>query len=312
MTERQKHHNATDRQLRLLVGLVVFVASIAIVASVYAIAAGLVQTPSLLAILALTLAATASNRTNITIRLGANKWGQGWKEIVFLVGLVVVPPPWMVLCTAVGIVIGRLIGRVGPMKVAFGAGKDTIAVAAGGLVAYATGTAFSGTGPQFDPIAQLLILITVTVVDEVLVNSVVALATHTPLTKQITRELDIRLGFMAVRGIVALLLVWLFSVNRDAQLLLIAPLLILTLHLWYLSRIRSPTNAGRGSGSPVPRMRSTSSTWTWSAVAVARAPELFSADGAEIELRTPSRPARPRRRRQVHLDGDRRRPPTRS
>ncbi len=43
---------------------------------------------------------------------------------------------------------------------------------------------------------------------------------------------------MAVRGIVALLLVWLFSVNRDAQLLLIAPLLILTLHLWYLSRIR--------------------------------------------------------------------------
>jgi diguanylate cyclase (GGDEF)-like protein len=285
LTAGKDHHNATDRQLRLLVGLVVFLASIAIIWSIHTIVTNDVVTPPLLAIGALTLAASASNRTIINIRLGANKYGQGWTDIVFLVGLAVVPPPWMVLCTAVGIAIGRLLGRVSPMKVAFGASKDTVAVTIGGLVAYATGSAYSDGDPRFHPTALVLVLLAVTVVDELLVNTVVALATRTPLPKLIRRQLDIRIAFLATRLVVALLLVWLLSVNRDAQVLLVAPLLILTLHLWYLSRIRKRDErlSWQGLASSTEALNDVDLGRVME-VAVEWAPNLFSADGAEVEV----------------------------
>lgn len=263
----------------------VFVASVAVVGSIYAVTTDRVQTPPLWMILALTLAAMASHRTNITIRLGANKYGQGWKDILFLVGLTLLPPPWMVLCTAVGIVIGWLGGRVGPMKTAFGVGKDTIAVAVGGLVAYATGAAYAGDDPQFHPVGQLLVLVAITVVDELLVNPVVALATHTPLAKQVRRHLDIRLGFMAARILVALLLVWLLSIDRGAQLLLVAPLLIFTVHLWYLWRVRKRDErlSWQGLATSAEALNDVDLRRVME-VAVEWAPKLFSADGAEVEV----------------------------
>ncbi|MDG4822128.1 bifunctional diguanylate cyclase/phosphodiesterase [Asanoa sp. WMMD1127] len=286
MTDEPKtHHNATDRQLRLLVGLVVFLAAVAIAASIYMIATKRVENPSLLTLGALTVAATASNRAMLNVRIRANKYGQSWTEIVTLVGLTVAPPPWVVVCTAVGIVIGRVLGRVSPLKVAFGASKDAVSAAAGAGVMYAGGTAFVTGDPQFHILSLVLAFLTVTVVDELLVHPVVALATRTPLSQQFRRYLDIRIGFGLARLVVALFIVWLLSLNRDAQVLLVAPLLILTLHLWYSNRIRKrderiswqrlASSAEALNDVDLRRVMEVAVEWT---------PDLFSADGAEVEV----------------------------
>ncbi|GIF46952.1 diguanylate cyclase/phosphodiesterase [Asanoa ferruginea] len=286
MTDEQKaHHNATDRQLRLLVGLVVFVALVALIFSIHAIATGLVNTPPLVAIAALALAATASTSAVVNVRVNATKFGQSWTDIVILVALTVMPPPWVVVSTAVGIVIGRFLARVSPLKVAFGTGKDTICAAAGGLVAYATGAHFVQGEPQFHLTTLFLMLLAVTFTDELLINPVISLATQTPLSQQIRRHLDIRLGFLAARLIVAFFVVWLLSVNHDAQLLLVVPLLILTMHLWYLSRIRKRDEriSWQGLATSAEALNDVDLDRVM-AVAVEWAPSLFSADSAEVEV----------------------------
>jgi len=286
VTDRSgKHHDATDRQLRLLIGLVVFVASVAIVAAIVLIAADRIPAPSILVLLALTLAATASNRATLTVRIRANKYGQSWTEIVVLVGFAVAPPPWVLLAVAVGIGVGRILWRGTPSKVAFGTGKDIVSAAAGAVVVYAAGAEFTGGSPQLHIPALVGALIAMTAVDELLVHPVISLATRTSLVQQYRRDLDIRLGFVAARLAASLAIVWLISVNQDARLLLIAPLLILTLHLWYSGRIR--TRAERAS---LQRLASAAESLNdidldrVLAVAVHQAPELFSADDAEIEV----------------------------
>jgi diguanylate cyclase (GGDEF)-like protein len=286
LTDRSKtHHNATDRQLRLLVGLVVFLALGPIAASIYAIAAGRTEQPSILTIVALIVAVVASNRAVLNVRVRSNNWGQSWTDIVVLVGLTVAPPPWVVLCTAVGVAIGRMLGRISPLKLVFGEAKDTVWAAAGAAVLYAASADFRGGVPQFNVTALAIAFVALTVVDELLALPVIALATHTPLRQQFRRYLDIRIGFGAARFVVAILIVWLLSINRDAQLLLVAPLLILSLHLWYSGRIRK-----RDERISWQRLASSAEALNdvdlgrVLEVAVEWAPDLFSADGAEVEL----------------------------
>ena len=286
MTDGQRdHHDATDRQLRLLIGLVVFLASVVVLAAVYLVVTGRSPTPPLIAIGGLLLGAIASNRAALNVRIRANKHGQSWTEIVVLVGLSVAPPPWVVLSIAAGITISRIVGRFSPSKVAFGAGKDTIAAAAGAVVMYALDAQFSEGAPQFHATALVLALTAMTIVDELLVHPVIALATRTPLRQQYRRDVDIRLGFVGARLIASLSVVWLLSVNRDAQLLLIAPLLILTLHLWYSGRIRK-----RDERVSLQRLASATEALNdvdldhVLDVAVRWAPDLFSADGAEVDV----------------------------
>ncbi|WP_203710609.1 putative bifunctional diguanylate cyclase/phosphodiesterase [Asanoa siamensis] len=245
----------------------------------------MVEYPSSLVIGTLIVAATASNRAMLNVRIGSNRYGQSWTEIVTLVGLAVVPPPWVVVSTAVGILIGRILNRLSPMKVAFGAAKDTLSAAAGAAVVYASGAAFTGTYPQFHLGAMVLAFVAVTVLDELLVHPVVALATRTPLSQQFRRYLDIRIWLALARLLVTVFIVWLLSVNRDAQVLLVAPLLILTLHLWYSSRIRK-----RDERTSWQRLASSAEALNdvdlrrVMEVAVEWSPDLFSADGAEVEV----------------------------
>uniref|UniRef100_UPI003571382F putative bifunctional diguanylate cyclase/phosphodiesterase n=1 Tax=Asanoa iriomotensis TaxID=234613 RepID=UPI003571382F len=262
-----------------------FVASIPIGASAYAIASGRSHDTSILVVIGLIAAVIASNRAKVNVRLRSNKWGQSWTDIVVLVGLTIAPPPWVVLCTVVGVAIGRLLARVSPIKIAFGAAKDTVWASVGAGVLYAYGADFRGGAPEFHAAALVLAFIALTVVDELIANPVIALGTRTPLRQFFLRYLDIRVGFGAARLVVAVFVVWLLSVNRDAQLLLVAPLLILTLHLWYSGRIRKrderiswqrlATSAEALNDVDLGRVLEVAVKW---------APELFSADGAEVEL----------------------------
>ncbi|MEV4621754.1 bifunctional diguanylate cyclase/phosphodiesterase [Asanoa sp. NPDC049573] len=265
----------------------VFVASVPFVVSVIAIATHRTHSASILVILGMIAAVIASNRAKMNVRLRSNKWGQSWTDIVVLVGLTIAPPPWVVLCTAVGVVIGRLLARVSPLKVAFGAAKDTVWASAGAGVLYAYGADFRDGPPVFHAIALVLAFLALTVVDELIANPVIALAAHTPLRQHFLRYLDIRIGFGAARLVVAVFVVWLLSVNQDAQLVLVAPLLILTLHLWYSGRIRK-----RDERISWQRLASSAEALNdvdlgrVLEVAVEWSPDLFSADGAEVELFT--------------------------
>ncbi|HTF10226.1 MAG TPA: bifunctional diguanylate cyclase/phosphodiesterase [Asanoa sp.] len=239
----------------------------------------------MLAIGGLVVAAIASARVMLKVRVRSNSWGQSWTDIVVLIGLTVAPPPWVVLCTAVGVAISRLLGRVGTLKVLFGVAKETVWTSAGAAVLYAAGADFRGGTPQFNATALALAFVALTVVDELLAHPVIALATHTPVRQQFRRYVDLRIGFGLARLIVALFIIWFLSINRDAQLLLVAPLLILTLHLWYSGRIRK-----RDERISWQRLASSAEALNdvdlgrVLEVAVEWAPDLFSADGAEVEL----------------------------
>ncbi|MEV0715706.1 EAL domain-containing protein [Asanoa sp. NPDC050611] len=224
----------------------------------------------------------------LTVRIRSTKYGQSWTEIVTLVGLAVAPPPWVVVCTAAGILVGRLLSRVSPLKIAFGVGKDIVLAAVGAGVVYAFHAAFTGDTPEFHVVALILAFLAMTVLDELLVHPVVALATRSPLRQQFRRYLDIRVGLAFARLAVSVVIVWLLSVNGDAQVLLVAPLLILTLHLWYSSRIRK-----RDERASWQRLASSAEALNdvdlrrVMEVAVEWTPDLFSADGAEVEVFDP-------------------------
>ncbi|SNT46627.1 diguanylate cyclase (GGDEF) domain-containing protein [Asanoa hainanensis] len=239
----------------------------------------------MLAIAGLVVASIASSRVVLNVRIRSNNWGQSWTDIVVLIGLTFAPPPWVVLCTAVGGIISRLIGRISPLKMTFAVAKDIVWASAGAAVLYAAGADFRGGAPQFNVTVLALAFLALTLVDELLAHPVIALATHTPLRQQFSRYVDIRIGFGAARLVVALFIVWLLSINRDAQLLLVAPLLILSLHLWYSGRIRK-----RDERISWQRLASSAEALNdvdlgrVMEVAVEWAPDLFSADGAEVEL----------------------------
>ncbi|PGH41857.1 GGDEF-domain containing protein [Micromonospora sp. WMMA1996] len=293
MTRVHARDNGTDRRLLLLVGLVVFSASIATLVSIRLIDTGDLATQKNLtrAITIAFLVAVAAT-VNVRIRIRATTHGVSWTDAASVIGLAVAPVPWVVVATGVGVAIARLIGRLTPIKLAFGVAKEMTLAAAGGLVLVLAGWSWPWSGSIGRSLpALVLAYLTVVVLDELLTFPVLAFATGTPIRKRFREQVDLRLASVLARFSVVLCTLLILRINPT--FLVVVPPLVLSLHLAYSSRLRS--RAERQAWQRLARTTDALNVVDLDQVlttAVTQATELFSADEVEIELREEGRVVR--------------------
>jgi diguanylate cyclase (GGDEF)-like protein len=282
----------TDRQLRLYVGLVAFAGLgclIWAVSSFPAMTAGVLLYPVALTI----IIASASGRL-IQLRVRADYITFTSTSGAILVAVATVPLPVTVLCTAFGVLIAKIALR-DPIKVTFNVAKNTIAATAAGVAAHLAGIRPS---PEltFDvpPLPHLigaivLAALTFAVVDELLGHSVVALATRTSWRQSFTHNWDVVAVIRLVNVAIAVLVV--VVIAHEARLIVAMVPAMLALQFATKNRIRQRADqeAWQRLAASTDRLNVTDLTAVLHA-AVTRAPGLFSADGAEIELRDTDQP----------------------
>ncbi|WP_089154848.1 putative bifunctional diguanylate cyclase/phosphodiesterase [Micromonospora sp. NBS 11-29] len=277
----------------LLVGLVVFSAGIAILASIRLIGSGgLVTEKNLTSALTITFLVAVAATVNVRIRIRATTHGVSWTDAASVIGLAVAPVPWVVLATGLGVAIARLIGRLPPIKLAFGIAKEMTLAAVGGLVLTIAGWSWPWTGPIGRSLpALVLAYLTVVVLDELLTFPVLAFATGTPIRNRFREQVDLRLASVLARF--SVILCTLLILRANATFLVVVPPLVLSLHLAYSSRLRS--RAEREAWQRLARTTDALNVVDLDQVlttAVTQATELFSADEVEIELREQGRVVR--------------------
>ncbi|MEU5720944.1 bifunctional diguanylate cyclase/phosphodiesterase [Micromonospora sp. NPDC047738] len=290
MTRANARDNGTDRRLLLLVGLVVFAAAITLLASLRLIQVqGLTTSADLTRAATLTFLVAVAATVNVRIRIRATTHGVSWTDAASVIGLAVAPVPWVIVATGLGVAIARMIGRLPPIKLAFGVAKEMTLAAVGGMVLVASGWTWPWSGPVPHSLpALVLAYLTVVVLDELLMFPVLAFATRTPILNRFRQQLDLRLASVVARFSVILSTLLILRINPT--FLVVVPPLVLSLHLAYSSRLRS--RAERDAWQRLARTTDALNVVDLDEVlttAVTQATELFSADEVDIELREESR-----------------------
>ncbi|MEV4540091.1 putative bifunctional diguanylate cyclase/phosphodiesterase [Micromonospora echinaurantiaca] len=279
----QDRQTGTDRQLRLLVGLVVVVAGLA--GAVAAPRVPLHGLPDTAVVWAALVSLVAVGFTvKVRIRIRATHHNIAWTETAIMIALAVAPMPTVVLATGAGVAIAAALARLTPVKALFGVGKNMLVATVAGLVLHASGWQ-TNTGDVLDVVGPIATAyLAAVVVDEVITLPVIALATGTRLSALFRGDWDLRLGGGLARLLVIIGTV--FIIRIDNRLLLAVPLLVLSLHLAYSTRFRARTE--QQAWQRLARTTDALNVVDLDKVlttAVTQAAELFSADEVEIELR---------------------------
>ncbi|TYC25779.1 bifunctional diguanylate cyclase/phosphodiesterase [Micromonospora sp. MP36] len=267
-----------------------FAAAITVLASLRLIQVqGLTASADLTRAATLTFLVAVAATVNVRIRIRATTHGVSWTDAASVIGLAVAPVPWVVIATGLGVAITRMIGRLPPIKLAFGVAKEMTLAAVGGMVLVASGWTWPWSGPILRSLpALVLAYLTVVVLDELLMFPVLAFATRTPILNRFRQQLDLRLASVVARFSVILSTLLILRINPT--FLVLVPPLVLSLHLAYSSRVRS--RAERDAWQRLARTTDALNVVDLDEVlttAVTQATELFSADEVDIELREESR-----------------------
>nr|WP_203782877.1 bifunctional diguanylate cyclase/phosphodiesterase [Actinoplanes rishiriensis] len=271
--------DATDRQLRLLIGLVVVLALGAAGLNVWYAVASSLPLPNPVLLLLIYAGSVTANRFKVYVRFGSSKNATTWNEIPVLVGLVLLPGPWVVLLTAASLATVKIWTRVAPHKAVFSVAKEVLAVSAAGTVLTLVGQ------PQPTAGAVILAYLAFWLVDELLFHPVIALASRTGPIKAFRQDLGGRVLTNLVRLVTVVYIIEV--VLSDANLLLLGfvPLLVACLYLWQSSRLR--TREERSSWRQLADITDELSSVDLNhvlCVAATQGARLFSADEVEIDL----------------------------
>jgi diguanylate cyclase (GGDEF)-like protein len=272
-----------DQRLYMLVGLVVFLALTALVLSappvLSALPAG--STPSWSAVAAMVVLVVVGDFLEVKVRVRSTFHGMSWADAAVLVGLSMLPAPWMVFITAVGIAIGQVVRRRSPAKFAFGVGKETVTAFVGGQVLVLLGFATPIDAGDIGLLA--LAFAAITLLDPLLTIPVIALSSRTRVLDRLRTNLDIRVAANVGRLLVAILAV--LTLQLNPTFIYALPLLVLFAHLWHERWVRAreereawqnlatATEAFTGVDLDVVLRES-----------VVRGNKLFSADELEVEV----------------------------
>jgi diguanylate cyclase (GGDEF)-like protein len=272
-----------DQRLYLLVGLVLFVGLAAIGWSGAAALADLRDGPdgSVTAVVSLVLLVAVGSLLTVQVRVRSTVHGMAWADTAVVVGLAILPWPWVTVATAVGTAAANAVRRRPPLKFGFGVAKDSVSAFAGGLVLVGLGR--PGPLEVADLPSLALAYVAMTLVDELLTIPVIALASRTPVIDRFRANWDIRLITMVGRFVVAILAV--LALQLNPTLIYALPLLVLLAHLWQERWVRTreereawqnlaaATEAFTGVDLDVVLRES-----------VVRGAKLFSADAIEVEV----------------------------
>ncbi|WFE28622.1 diguanylate cyclase [Solwaraspora sp. WMMD791] len=233
-------NDEADRRLVPLVGLIVCCGLVALAWAVSQIA----TTPSLPALhhplVLASLVAVASGCT-VPIRIRAPQ-GISPTSAAVLVSVAVLPPSWVVVCTALGVAAGRLVAGSTPLKVAFASAKESL-----GALGAASAAAWWGLSPALGSTTHLTrswatttlalcaAALAYAVVDETLPVPVVSLAERTSWRRVVRRGAGMRAVVKVATLLIAMVTVVVVAI--DARLLVATPLAVLLLHSGYRRRL---------------------------------------------------------------------------
>lgn len=279
-----RDHDQAEQQLRLLVGLVVSLGATAVLLSGPTVVTGLTEGPrpswTVLAVLIALIA--AADRLTVEVRIRSTVHGIAWSDAVILVGLAVMPWPWVVAVTALGTILARAMRRSPAMKFAFAVGKESITAALGGLVVSLFGQSGSMADPLPLPILGLAFLV-MTLADPLLTVPVIALSSRTPVRERFRMNWDVRLATNSARFMVAALTV--IALQLQPEFIYAIPLAVLLAHLWHERwvRAREERQAWQHLAAATEAFTGVDLTVVLHE-AVIRGARLFSADQLEVEV----------------------------
>ena len=196
---RSSNDDATDRQLRLLIGLVVVLALGAIGLNLWFALLDPPPMPNVLLLFLLYLGSAVANRVKVYVRVQSSRNATTWGEIPNLVGLILLPTPWMVLCAAAGLATVKILARITPHKALYSVAKEVLVVSAAGAA-----MSLTGVHPGFDhpqaPIAAVIVgYLVLWFVDDLLFHPIIAIASHSTIRKVLRQDLKGRLIAHAAR-----------------------------------------------------------------------------------------------------------------
>ena len=278
------HSGKTNQRLYLLVGLALSLGSVVVLTSVLQLAGWLgpgVAHPSWTRLAAFVGLVAVAELVRVHVRVRSTRHGITWADAVILVGLVMLPAPWVVLATAAGIAVGKAVQRRRPIQVVFGAAKESVTAFAGGLVLAAWGAGHTAATTEVAPF--IVAFLAMTVVDAVLAFPVIAAASRTRVRDRLLHNWDIQLFTLLGRFGVAVAAIT--ALALQPQFLYVLPLLILILHLWHERWVR--TREERKAWQHLTGATESFTGVELDAVlraAVTSGARLFSADEIEVEI----------------------------
>lgn len=274
-----------DQHLRVLVGLVLLLGSLAAALSVLWISTGFGGggQPSWVVFGTLVVLITVGDLLTVRVRVRSTVHGIAWTDACLLIGLAILPVPWVVLAGVAGTVLASAGLRRRPdVKFAFGVAKEAVVAFTGGLVLLGLGASGSLDEPVgIAPLAAAFLAMTV--VDPLVTVPVIALSSRTRLIDRFRMNLDVRLVTNAVRLAVAVAAV--LALELQETLLYALPLAVLLAHLWHERWVRA-----REERQAWQNLAAATKTFTGVDLdvvlrqAVIRGTKLFSADQLEVEV----------------------------
>jgi diguanylate cyclase (GGDEF)-like protein len=255
--------DATDRRLRLLVGLVVVLALCAAGGYVWSAVRHPEPVPPIWVLTLIFAAFVVANRVKV---------------------YVVAPAPWVILCAAVSMTVIKVVTRTTPQKAAFAVAKDILTTATAGLVVAVWGVQPDLVHPQFPLAAIITAYCAMSIVDYLAFWPVMAAASGSTIRRVACLNWDVKVVGQFVRLATIVLALAIISYG-DLLLLAVVPLLVGSIHLWHSRRVntREERRSWQRLAKTTDELNAVDLTEVLHSAAT-RAAEIFSADEAEIDL----------------------------
>jgi diguanylate cyclase (GGDEF)-like protein len=284
LLQRNSNDDATDRRLRLLVGLVVVSALFCTGAWCWWATHNVRTMPPLWAPALLVAGFVIANRVKVYVRVRSNLDIVYWGEAPVLFGLVLLPAPWVVLCGALTMAVIKVVTRSPRQKAAFAVAKDVLTTSAAAGVFLAWGVHPDLNQPPFHVLAIVTAYLAMTAVDDLAYWPVMAVASGSTIRKVAAHNWDVTLAGHAIR-LATIVLALAILRYGDLLQLLVVPLLVACIHLWHARNVR--TRQERKSWQDLARTTDELNAVDLTHVlhsGVTRSAQIFSADQARIDL----------------------------
>jgi len=276
--------DATDRRLRLLVGLVVVVALCAAGGYLWFALRDPEPMPPIWLLGLLVAAILIANRVKVYVRIRSSLDTVTWGEAPVLIGLVVAPAPWVIMCAAIGMTLVKVMARTTPQKVVFAVAKDVLTATTAALVITAWGMDPDLAHPPFNLVAIITAYGAMSMVDNLAFWPVIAVASGSTIRRVASLNWDVKLVSQFVRMATIVFALVIISYG-DLWLLIIVPLLVSCIHLWHSRRVntREERRSWQRLAKATDELNAVDLTQVLHAAAT-RAAEIFSANEAELDM----------------------------
>ncbi|WP_433372455.1 putative bifunctional diguanylate cyclase/phosphodiesterase [Actinoplanes sp. CA-142083] len=284
-TVRSSNDDATDRQLWLLIGLVVVLACGAAFLNVWYAITTDQPTPQPALLLLIFLGTIVGERVKIYVRVKSSRNATNWSEIPIMIGLVLAPMPWVVLCATAGMAVAKIPTQRSAQKSMFALAKLVLVVSSAGAVLILSGAHPDLMHPEVAVWAVALAYLAMNVVDQMLFLPIIAVASHSSIRQLLLPTLVSDLLDIAAKLATIVYIVGVLVSGASPLLLGFVPLVVACLHLWHSRRLR--TAEERESWRRLADTTDELSSVDLNQVlyhAAEQGARLFSADEVEIDL----------------------------